>query len=106
MLGSPSDGEDEQSKKCCPLKWNIMSHLSFDEYTFYETMRSEGRRNAFIWSNCSIERIQNFVSSASCLFNTPKNNRYPLLSWEDLTMSAPTLQQQCSVYMQRMEGNV
>ena len=41
--------------------------------------------NSSYWSPCSVKAIEEFVSTASCLFNAPEVDHYPLFDWQDLT---------------------
>ena len=63
--------------------------------------------NSSYWSPCSVKAIEEFVSTASCLFNEPEVDAYPLFDWQDLTDDLtdnvqggpPSLTHQCSQHM-------
>ena len=58
--------------------------------------------NSSYWSPCSVKAIQEFVSTASCLFNEPWLDEYPLFDWQDMAAQIeggpPSLADQCSTY--------
>ena len=58
--------------------------------------------NSNSWSPCSVTAIEKFVRTASCLFNKPAVDTYPLFDWQDLSDGiqggAPRLSDQCSPY--------
>ena len=58
--------------------------------------------NSSYWSPCSVKAIKEFVSTATCLFNEPKVNAYPLFDWQDLADKIgggpPDHTAQCSPY--------
>ena len=58
--------------------------------------------NSSHWSPCSVKAIEEYVSKATCLFNEPEVNAYPLFDWQDLADKlqggAPDLLTQCSSY--------
>ena len=58
--------------------------------------------NSSYWSPCSVKAIEKFVSTATCLFNEPEVEKYPLFDWQDLADKIeggpPSLTAQCSPY--------
>ena len=83
-----------------------MSGLPFEDYEIFISMRTKEKRNAFKWSDCSVEDIGKFVPTALCLFNIPTINTFPLLRWAELTKNAPTLRQQCFAHMTVKPGDI
>ena len=102
ILGSYSDGE-KSSKNCCSREGYIMSKNKYDKNNIDNVFKN--KRNAYKWSTCSKEVISNFVRNASCLFNTPTEDPYPLFNWQELTQNwqVPHLSDQCSVYVPEKE---
>ena len=83
-----------------------MSNNRFDKANIEKAFKD--KRNANKWSTCSIKAITEFVSKASCLFNTPLTDPYPLFSWQELKQSSmaqwlnaqvPHRARQCSMYL-------
>ena len=58
--------------------------------------------NSSYWSPCSVKAIQKFVSTATCLFNEPDVDTFPLFDWQELKdeiQGGPiSLTHQCSAY--------
>ena len=62
------------------------------------------KRRAYIWSKCSVKVILKFLRTATCLFDMPATDPYPLMEWGELAEHVPTLNQQCSIY--KVDDNV
>ena len=102
LLGSYADGE-LSSVACCSKEGYIMSNNVYDQSNIDRAFKD--KRNAFKWSNCSKEVISKFVRKATCLFNTPNEDPYPLFKWEELATGSqvPFLSQQCVIYAPKKE---
>ena len=103
LLGAYHDG-DSSSSDCCSGDGYIMSKSKYNKANLENHQMS--LPNSSYWSPCSLKAIQKFVSTATCLFNEPEVDNYPLFDWQDLTddltdkiQGGPiSLTDQCSAY--------
>ena len=82
VLGASHDG-DEFSPNCCRGDGYIMSDAAYNENNVENLFKNLVHSSS--WSDCSKYHINKFVSNAKCLFNHPKQDRYPLFSWHELS---------------------
>ena len=82
MLGASHDGE-KLSASCCRSDGYIMSDAIFNKNNVKNLFKNQN--NASSWSPCSKYLINEFVSTAECLFNHPEQDLYPLFSWHELS---------------------
>ena len=91
---------DNSSADCCSGDGNIMSKSKYNK----ENLGNYHMRlpNSSYWSPCSVKAIEEFVSTAECLFNEPEVDNYPLFDWQDMVDEIegglPSLTAQCSPY--------
>ena len=104
LLGAYDDG-DKSSSGCCSGDGYIMSKSKYNKANLENHRMS--LPNSSYWSPCSVKAIEEFVSTATCLFNEPQVEAYPLFDWQHLTDDLtdkeqggpPSLAHQCSQYM-------
>ena len=103
LLGAYHDG-DKSSSSCCSGDGYIMSKSKYNKNNLENHLMS--LPNSSYWSPCSVKAIEEFVSTAKCLFNEPEVDHYPLFDWQDLTDDLtdkvqggpPSLTHQCDPY--------
>ena len=79
LLGAHHDGE-KSSSACCSGDGNIMSKSKYNQKNLRNPKMS--LHNSSYWPPCSVKAIEEFVSTATCLFNEPEVDHYPmLLQW-------------------------
>ena len=91
---------DNSSSDCCSGDGYVMSKSKYNENNLGNYLMS--LPNSSFWSPCSVKAIEEFVSTATCLFNEPEVDDYPLFDWQDLVDQIeggpPSLTNQCSPY--------
>ena len=97
MLGAVHDGEDS-SASCCSDMGFIMSNFVYPKDVSTDE-EYKAIRNAAKFSRCSKTAITKFVRTAACLHNIPRREKYPLLSWQELTdiSTSLSLSDQCNI---------
>ncbi len=93
LLGASHDGDSSPSyvggpgaRSCSPSHGYIMS---------------DNRRTikGLQWSSCSLNQFNHYLtsSSASCMYNIPMKENYPLLTHNQLTARVPSADEQCQM---------
>ena len=99
LLGAYHDNSSSGSD-CCSGDGYVMSKSKYNKENLGNSLMS--LKNSSFWSPCSVKAIEEFVSTATCLFNEPEVDNYPLFDWQDMVDGTeggvPSLADQCSPY--------
>ena len=93
LLGASHDGDSSPSYVGGPGARSCSSRNGY--------IMSDNRRTikGMQWSSCSLAQFNHFLtsSSASCMYNTPTKEKYPLLTHNQLTARVSSADEQCQM---------
>ena len=93
LLGASHDGQYSPSYVGGP---GARSCSTNDGFIMSDNRRTE---RGLQWSSCSIAQFKHYLAtpSASCLYNTPVNEKYPLLTHDQLSKRVASADDQCKM---------